>query len=394
MKIKLLIFLLSLNIAFSQGYNDEGLEDFINSISSYSKSDLGFADEDIPSKYDLVEYVPNIGDQKNSGSCVAWAVSYYASSIIYNKAYGITSSEGKWANRFDPWFLYNIGASQNYDKCEKGLRWDYAFDIAEKVGNKKFTIPPYDLHCSKYWNKEDFSRSVNLTKQYAINKVEFFDPESYSTVNKIKREISKYSYPVVIGISHYGDGLDNISSSTGFFRPNYSQTRAGHAMTIVGYDDYVNGGSFLVVNSWGLDWGKNGYMWMKYTDFRKYAHAAFALFASYETLDERESDVFKRIAWDNGNQIYEGQIKRYSSGNWIEDGYGINYNKNVHRYSVGRWVEGKKEGKFYIVEDKKWKTQHYRNGNVTYGFASSDDDELDEYVKSLFNDSEIKREIN
>ena len=50
--------------------------------------------------------------------------------------------------------------------------------------------------------------------------------------------------------------------------------------------------------------------------------------------------------------------------------------------------------KFYIVEDKKWKTQHYRNGNVTYGFASSDDDELDEYVKSLFNDSEIKREIN
>ena len=42
----------------------------------------------------LTDYVPPIGDQKNSGSCVAWAVGYYASSIIYNTSFGIRSAEG------------------------------------------------------------------------------------------------------------------------------------------------------------------------------------------------------------------------------------------------------------------------------------------------------------
>ncbi len=392
--MKRIFFLLAINFAFSQGYNEEGLDQYINSISSYSKSNLGFADDNIPSKYDLTKYVPNIGNQKNSGSCVAWSISYYASSIIYNRSYGITSSEGKWANRFDPWFLYNILSAQNYNKCEEGLRWDDAFNIAEKAGNKKFTLPPYDLHCSKPWTNEQFNNTINLTKQYSITKVEFLDPANYTTINKIKLEISKYLYPVVIGISHYGEGLNNISSTNGFFRPNPSENRGGHAMTIVGYDDYVNGGSFLIVNSWGHDWGKNGYMWMKYSDFRKYAHVAFSLFVSFSKLDERESDIFKRINWDDGNQTYEGQIKRYSNRNWIENGYGINYNRSIHKYSIGRWVDGKKEGKFYEVQNKKWKTQYYRNGNLSYGFASKVDDELDKYVNSLFNDSDIKRETN
>ena len=37
-----------------------------------------------------------------------------------------------------------------------------------------------------------------------------------------------------------------------------------HAMTIVGYDDNIGDGAFLVVNSWGSNWGKNGKFWIKY----------------------------------------------------------------------------------------------------------------------------------
>ena len=158
-------------------------------------------------------------------------------------------------------------------------------------------------------------------------------------------------------------------------------------MTIVGYDDYVNGGSFLVVNSWGIDWGKNGYMWMKYTDFKRYAHAAFSLWVNFSKLNERESDVFKRISWDDGKQIYEGQIMRYSNGNWIENGYGINYDSQRHRYEVGRWSEGTKNGKFYIIENKEWRTEQYRNGNRVYGFVDEEDDALEDYVNSLFGGS-------
>jgi len=40
----------------------------------------------------------------------------------------------------------------------------------------------------------------------------------------------------------------------------------GHAMCIVGYDDTKFGGAFEIVNSWGDDWGNNGFLWIKYND--------------------------------------------------------------------------------------------------------------------------------
>jgi hypothetical protein len=36
-------------------------------------------------------------------------------------------------------------------------------------------------------------------------------------------------------------------------------------MTIVGYDDMVNGGSFIVANSWGNTWGYKGFAYIPYT---------------------------------------------------------------------------------------------------------------------------------
>jgi C1A family cysteine protease len=42
----------------------------------------------------------------------------------------------------------------------------------------------------------------------------------------------------------------------------------GHATPIVGWDDNVSGGSFLVHNSWGTTWGKAGYFYMPYTVYK------------------------------------------------------------------------------------------------------------------------------
>lgn len=386
MKLKIFLFLISANFIFSQGYLLSDNNDFFNSLDSYSKEGLGFSDE-LPSRYDLKKYVPNIGDQKDSGSCVAWAISYYAASIIYNKSYDITDSEGKWANRFDPWFIYNQLSWQNKEACEEGLTWEKAFEKVEQVGNKRFTQPPFDLHCSKSWDMNALRNTVAVTQRYRFWKWEKIIPENY---NAIKSEIVNYNYPVVIGISHYGNGLDIWNSSTGYFKPNYDlDNREGHAMTIVGYDDYVNGGSFLVVNSWGKEFGKDGYMWMKYSDFKKYAHVAFAIHASYEELDELESSSYGRKTWDDGNQVYEGEIRLKSDGGWSAEGYGINYNISLHKYTVGRWVNNKRHGKFYVVENKKWRTENYENGNQVFGFASSEDEQLEKYVQTLFKDEEI-----
>ena len=385
------VLLISSTVVMSQGYKFVDSNEEINNIDIYSKASLGFAD-DLPSKHDLIKYIPNIGDQKDSGSCVAWAVSYYSMSIIYNKSYGITSSEGKWANQFDPWYLYNQISYLNINPCEEAISWVDAFNKSSSTGTKKMTIPPYDLSCSKSWTTEEMRESISFSNRYKITKVDWLDPKNYSTINKIKNEIYKYSFPVVIGISHYGDGLNMNNSEDGIFRPNYnSNERAGHAMTIVGYDDDYNGGSFLVVNSWGSGFGKNGYMWMKYTDFKTYTHKAYAMHVNFESLDKLDSNYFARNTWDDGNQIYEGEIFIKTDKAWLADGYGVNYNKKEHQYATGRWIDGQKQGKFYIVENKKWFTEYYDKGVLqqNYGFSEDEEDQLEIYLNSLFSDSEI-----
>jgi len=49
----------------------------------------------------------------------------------------------------------------------------------------------------------------------------------------------------------------------------------GHAMCVVGYDDNMHGGAFEIQNSWGLRWGNNGYIWIKYDDYAKFTRYAY-----------------------------------------------------------------------------------------------------------------------
>jgi hypothetical protein len=52
----------------------------------------------------------------------------------------------------------------------------------------------------------------------------------------------------------------------------------GHAMCVIGYDDYLNGGSFQLMNSWGTDWGKGGFAWIRYADFKEFNVEAYGLY--------------------------------------------------------------------------------------------------------------------
>lgn len=75
------------------------------------------------------------------------------------------------------------------------------------------------------------------------------------------------SYPVVFGIPIYqnfpmGNGVETIPDPVG-------QVIGGHAMTIVGYDDARR--AYLMANSWGESWGRNGYAWMSYGYFASQA---------------------------------------------------------------------------------------------------------------------------
>lgn len=61
------------------------------------------------------------------------------------------------------------------------------------------------------------------------------------------------------------------------FKPD-AQEHGGHAVCVVGYDDTKFGGAFEILNTWGKEWGTQGFTWIRYKDFADYVPYGFGLF--------------------------------------------------------------------------------------------------------------------
>ena len=388
------------NFMFSQGYVPETFNS-VENFENYSKEGFGFAD-DIPSAKSLVKYVPPIGNQKQTGSCVAWATTYYNISIIYNRTYGITTFRDKFSHSFDPWYTYSMvnRYRNNSSDCNEGLSMSDAMSFLEVVGPKKLFLPPKDISCSASFSEENIEVISRYSSPYRITKIEkeiatnfdpYNNPMSNSVVNKVKTEIGKYSFPVVAGFRNYGSTLNNVGSS-GYWYPSYQNNSGGHAMTIVGYDDYKNGGSFLVVNSWGYDWGNNGYAWIRYSDFKRFCD--IVLFTWISPNHQSESPQIKNLPNYTRNKansetrIYEGE--KNSSG---YTGYGIVSFLEDDSHYAGWFDGGNMNGFFRVIDSDGYWAIEYKNGTPIstskLGFAENQKNlekikETNNYIKTMF----------
>lgn len=87
------------------------------------------------------------------------------------------------------------------------------------------------------------------------------DISKIASVADIKAAMCKYgpiaaSVQVTSLFQNYTNGVFYEWAS------NYSSPTSNHAILIVGWDD--DKGAWLIKNSWGTDWGEDGYMWIKY----------------------------------------------------------------------------------------------------------------------------------
>lgn len=92
-------------------------------------------------------------------------------------------------------------------------------------------------------------------------------------INEIKNAL-KIKHPVLIGMKLYGSFDTPETALNGIIPvPNITKERylGSHCMLIIGYDDNKNGGSFIVQNSWGSEWGDKGCCYIPYSCYR-YMH--------------------------------------------------------------------------------------------------------------------------
>jgi hypothetical protein len=86
--------------------------------------------------------------------------------------------------------------------------------------------------------------------------------------------------PVVIGMMVGGSYMQPMMGQDVWNPTSEDRSQmgfGGHAQCVVGYDDAKYGGAFLIMNSWGPQWGNNGFAWVRYRDFVYYVREAYGL---------------------------------------------------------------------------------------------------------------------
>lgn len=380
--MKNLLFIFTLLIPFytvSQGLNLSSQDEIVQ-FEKYNREKFGFGIE-VSSSFNLERYVPEVAEQTGS-TCVGYASLYYGLSMMYNIKFNITSPREKLAHSFDPNFIYSLLQNKS-NSCSDGLYMWEAIDLISNVGAKKLFFSPY-LDCSSSWNQSKKITAFEYTKPYSINEFYYFKTDYPNLVNSVKEVISG-KIPVIAGFNLL-DSMYPFSSSnpngvdySGLWTPkDYEVVNGGHAMCIVGYDDYKYGGSFRVVNSWGKEYGDNGYLWIRYSDFKKYVSEAYFLELNDNTTDNNsdfqiDDGNYQRIKMNNG-YVYEGQV---NSDNF--EGLGILSNTNENWFLVGKFRDSKINGNLIIFDDDGIFSAYGDNGNISdverLGFGSNDNSE-------------------
>lgn len=180
-------------------------------------------------------WVTPIRDQKTCGSCVAFATvaSIEARMRIQqsNAAYAVDLSEAH---------LFNCGAPNS---CDAGWQPTLAMAYARTHGigtEADFPYKPRDMMCKQIPSvvkvKKTGAASTSLARKKALTEG-----------------------PVVASMAVFSD---LTSYKSGVYRHVIGKLTGYHAVCVVGYDD--SDGCWIVKNSWGKDWGDNGFFKIRY----------------------------------------------------------------------------------------------------------------------------------
>lgn len=237
----------------------------------------------IPPAASIQKYTPIPGDQGQTGTCTAWSSTYCCMSMAWAMKNGVTDRARITNNAFLPCYTYANILSQNTTNCQAGTDIARACEWLKNTGAVKLSNYPQNPACiatnqipSSWKSMASQNRLPGYTKL-------FFNYENLaSKVQSTKRAIAN-GHPVLMAIN-CANSLCNSQGvrSDGLWWPQGNENPkiqyGGHALAVVAYDDNkFNGGAFLVQNSWGTNWGLNGYFWITYYHYACWVYYAFEL---------------------------------------------------------------------------------------------------------------------
>ncbi|MBW0117246.1 C1 family peptidase [Pseudonocardia abyssalis] len=205
----------------------------------------------LPPKVDLREWMTEVEDQGQTNTCTANATAgayeYLMKRHLGEDAYDVSRL----------FIYYNARAGSGEDVVDEGAVLVDVIDGLRRHGACAETSWPFDTDVV---NGEPDADAYTEAESFLVEDVQLVPTDLDAW-----RSALAEGYPIIFGISLYDSfyqhrrpGLVPMPTQ----RESQLAQHGGHAMLCVGYSDADD--VFIVRNSWGAEWGDQGYCYMPY----------------------------------------------------------------------------------------------------------------------------------
>jgi C1A family cysteine protease len=244
--------------------------------SSDKRERITLSRSTLATEVDYSAYTP-LNYQQVGGTCVAHSFAK-ARAILLNKRLYETDNAKKIAHDFSPYFIY-FNLTSPYDKgCKQGLNIETAARFVLIYGNAPLAFVEYP----DYYPFTQYRLGFPYPNRYPVSlqedaqvasKFRFSDIYRLDNAYDVKHALND-GMAVVVGMN-LTEEFVNLTGSSYSYKSYHQPVNIGHAMVVVGYSDYILGGAFKIANSWGAQWGDNGFVWIDYNSFAQMLLVAY-----------------------------------------------------------------------------------------------------------------------
>lgn len=228
--------------------------------------------EPLPKSIDYTDDMTEVGDQGAEGTCVGWACANgckeYQEMIDYGERV-----------RLSPRFLYDECKKLDGFPNEEGTSIAVAMKVLRNIGVCREIYYPY---------YGSMNNSIPIYKD--ANKYRILTYARISNLGELKASLVKFG-PCVAGVEVF-NGFMQTKNGYVPIPAVGEESLGGHAICIVGYNDDLEVVKFK--NSWGKDWGEEGYGYL-----------------SYKYIDELMFDAWSLVDIDDTGEVEPEPVKKF-----------------------------------------------------------------------------------
>lgn len=264
----------------SQGFGLVIQEDHYREQPDWDRNDGSKSNQailDSVQHFSLKSYCPTPLSQGNTASCVGWAVGYSAQTIHKAYSLGITDISEIDSMALSPSFIFNHVKLKD---CNLGAEIPDALKFMMTTGNVARTS--FDIDAEECFVTPESPLYVLARENRIRDFRKIFAPgdQRLNKVNSTKLALLD-GLPVIIAMNVTESFFKMESGKDTWYSELGSQNSLGaHALVVVGFDEIEN--AFEVMNSWGTGWANEGFAWIRYKDFEKYAVYGFSFYQNQE----------------------------------------------------------------------------------------------------------------